>query len=71
MLLNNFTDILNNINDDKLAMDNLVESSLKYALQLGIDSESDFNQVHKIRLLLRKFHSNPNFQTKLYLNTFN
>lgn len=32
MLLNNFTYILNNINDNKLAIDNLAESSIKYAL---------------------------------------
>lgn len=31
MLLNSFTDILNNINEDNLTLDNLVKSSIKYA----------------------------------------
>lgn len=43
MLLNSSTEIFNTINDDKLAMDNLIESSIKYAQQLGIDPESEFN----------------------------
>lgn len=36
ILLNSFTDISNNINNYKLTMDNLVESTLKYILQLTL-----------------------------------
>lgn len=36
ILLNSFTDILNNINDCKLTMDNLVESTVKYILQFTL-----------------------------------
>lgn len=48
------TDVFNNINDLKLAMDNLVERTTKYALQLGTDHESDFNRAHRRR------HLSPN-----------
>lgn len=40
ILLNNFTDISNNINNYKLTMDNLVESTIKYILQFNIDPKS-------------------------------
>jgi len=49
MLLNSAIDIFNNINYDKLAMDNLVESSIKYAIKFGVYSKSDFNRVHRKR----------------------
>lgn len=70
MLLNSTTDIFNGINDDKSAMDNLVESAIKYALQLGIDPESDFNRIHRRRLLPKKLDSNPISQTNFDFNTF-
>lgn len=70
MLLNSSTDIFNDINDDKHAMDNLVESAIKYALQLGIDPKSDFNRIHRRRLLPKKLDSDPNSQTTFDLNTF-
>lgn len=51
-------------------MDNLIQSSINYARQLGINPESDFNKIHRRRLLPKKLDSNPSSQAIFDLKTF-
>lgn len=59
MLLNSSTDIFNDINNDSIGMDNLIDSFINYAHQLNINPESDFNKIHRRRLLPKRLDSNP------------
>lgn len=70
MSLNSFIDTFNYINYGQMVMDNLKESTIKYALKLGIDPESDFNRIYRKRLLPKKLVSNLNFQTNFDLSIF-
>lgn len=44
-------------------MNNLVESSIQFSCKLGIDSNYDFNQIHRRRLKPNRLDSNSNTQT--------
>ncbi|CAI6373668.1 unnamed protein product [Macrosiphum euphorbiae] len=70
MLLNSSTDIFNDINNDSIGMDNLIDSSINYAHQLNINPESDFNKIHRRRLLPKRLDSNPSSQAIFDLKTF-
>lgn len=70
MLLNSSTDIFNDINNDSIGMDNLIDSSINYAHQFNISPESDFNKIHRRRLLPKRLDSNSSSQAMFDLKTF-
>lgn len=51
-------------------MDNLIESSVNYAHHLGINPESNFNKIHRRRLLTKKLDFNSSTQAIFDLKTF-
>jgi hypothetical protein len=69
ILLNSFTEIFNDINKDSIGIDNMIDSYINYAHQLKINPESNFNKIHKRRLVLKKLDSYPSSQIIFYLKT--
>jgi len=51
-------DSLTRLCDNNMAVDKLIESAIFFAKKLNINSEKDFNRLHRRRLKSKKINSN-------------